>query len=158
MKLHWSRVGSVAPRFVTVNLIIGGVFAMLYAYVYRGVIRGLVRNDINDTNNGGVSRTLAIAARKYPVVAEILRQEQKSPHERTLIDTIVRPRLPADESASLSDYQERSFVFWYLNSLQVQAGMGANFPPMHVSPAQRAIELVQVIIVLFVNAYVIAAT
>jgi hypothetical protein len=156
MKLHWSRIGSIAPKFVTVNLLIGGIFAMLYAYVYRGVIRELVRRDLTSTGSGGVSQALANAARKHPEVADILRQEQKSSHRRTLLENIVRPRLPADPTWSLSNYEHRSFVFWYLNSLLVQAGMGAHFD--HISPAQRAVELVQVVVVLFVNAYVIAAS
>ena len=155
MKLHWSRVGSTAPKFIIVNLIIGGVFAMLYAYVYKGVIRGLVKKNMNDDKT--ITPLLAKTVNKYPEIADILSQERNALQTRTPIDNIIRPILPADPETILSDYQQRSFIFWYLNSLQVQAGMGA-VTRSHGSPAQRAIELVQVIIVLFVNAFVIAST
>ena len=153
MKHLVGKWGEIAKRLLIANLFMGMVFATVYYYISRAVARGLIKRSLeSDRKNGGVSVDVADFIKKNPSGARLLEQVEKK--GRTPFDHLWFPIMKADPQLSLENHHTHNWLWWFLKSMLLQSGMGADMG--EVSDKHRLFQIIQIIEVLLMNAYVIS--
>ena len=115
--------------------------------------RGLIKRSLeSDRKNGGVSADVADFVKKNPSGARLLEQVEKK--GRTPFDHFWFPIMKADPQLSLENHHTHNWLWWFLKSMLLQSGMGADMG--EVSDKHRLFQIIQIIEVLLMNAYVIS--
>ena len=153
MKYLAGKWGRIAKRLLIANLAMGAVFATIYYYISRAVARGLIKRALeSDRRNAGVSADVTEFVKNDPSGALLLEQVEKK--ERTSFDHFWSPIMKADPQLSLENHHTHNWLWWFLKSMLLQSGMGADMG--EVSDKHRVFQIIQIIEVLLMNAYVIS--
>lgn len=153
MKHLVGKWGNIAKRLLIANLLMGAVFATLYYYINLAVTRGLIRRSLeSDRKNGGVSAGVAEFVKKDPRGSRLLQQVEEK--KRTFSEQLWAPIMEADPWLRLENHHTHNWLWWFLKSMLLQSGMGADMG--QVSDKHRMFQIVQIIEVLLMNAYVIS--
>jgi hypothetical protein len=144
---------TIAKRLLVANLLMGAVFATIYYYINLAVTRGLIRRSLeSDRTNGGVSVGVAELVKNDPRGSRLLQQVEEK--KRTFSEQLLTPIMEADPWLRLENHPTHNWLWWFLKSMLLQSGMGADMD--QVSDKHRMFQIVQIIEVLLMNAYVIS--
>ena len=153
MKHLVGKWGEIAKRLLAANLVMGAVFATIYYYINLAVARGLIKRSLEvDRKNGGVSADVAQFVKTDPRGPRLLKQVEKK--GRTIFEQIWTPIMEADPWLRLEDHHTHNWLWWFLKSMLLQSGMGADMG--QVSDKHTMFQIIQIIEVLLMNAYVIS--
>jgi len=153
MKHLVGKWGSVAKRLLIANLFMGVVFATIYYYISLAVTRGLIQRSLrSDRKDGAVSLEVTSFIKNNPRGLRLLKEVDNN--ERTFYDQIIKPIMKPDFWLQLDTHHPHNWLWWFLRSMMIQSGMGADMG--NVSNKNSIFQIIQIIEVLIMNAYVIS--
>jgi len=153
MKYIISKWATIAERLVITNIFMGAVFATIYYYINQAVTRGLIVKSMqssrkNDTMSVDVMEFIKNDLRGRKLVTQVEKEG------RTLSDHILIPIMDPDPWLHLEDRRTHNWMWWFLKSMLIQSGMGADMG--NVSNKHNMFQIIQIVEVLLINVYMIS--
>lgn len=153
MKHLVGKLSNIVKRLLVANLLMGAVFATIYYYINLAVTRGLIKRSLeSDKKNGGVSTEVAEFVKNDPRGSRLLQHVEEK--ERTFSEQLWAPIMEADPWLRLENHHTHNWLWWFLKSMLLQSGMGADMG--QVSDKHKMFQIIQIIEVLLINAYMIS--
>lgn len=138
--------------FFSVHFCCALVFGFVYSIINSYVVGELVRRALSPNSTHNERRGLKEAISRSSLVREVVAKQDMT--KQNVLVTVLGIPLEIDDGATLNNYQDRTFSYWLMNSLLIQAGVGGSFA--HLSVLQRITVIVQTTMVLAISAFAVA--
>jgi hypothetical protein len=124
------------------------VYSVMNAYVVEELVRRAMASDSSPNERAGMRDAMD----RSPFIRDVMAKERGTNHIGQ--QYVLGLPVALDHGATLRDYQDRTFTYWLMNSILLQAGVGGGF--IHLSNIQRLVVISQTVMVLAISAFSVA--
>lgn len=147
-----SRTLHTASGFFGLHISCAIAFAIVYSVMNAYVVEELVRRALASDSSPKERAGLRDAMDRSPLIQDVVAKETERNHFGQ--QYVLGLPVTLDDGATLSDYHDRTFTYWLMNSALIQAGVGGGF--VHLSNTQRLVVISQTVMVLAISAFSVA--